>query len=295
MSESIGKLALALSKAQGAMKGAKKDAKNPHLRSKYADLESCWDACREQLSENEISVIQMPQPVDGKLFLVTTLAHSSGESISGTIPIIYGDSKGLTPMQAMGSALTYARRYGLCCLVGISPEDDDGESAGHHAPPDKALYKSNLALLEQAVLASSTMDEYAAATAQISSVKASLSPDDLELLRALCARQKAAIVGSVEKETGEIKPAAHPQDTTDQYVSAAQLKRLNAMISEHGLNRDHIKLALKSQAGIDSTKDILKADYEDICARLDDLSDFGANLAKEQSKVKPSPSHAAAP
>ena len=47
-SESIGKLAEALSKAQGKMKGAAKDSANPFFKSRYADLASIWDACRDE-------------------------------------------------------------------------------------------------------------------------------------------------------------------------------------------------------------------------------------------------------
>ena len=51
-SESIKELATALAKAQGELKHASKDSVNPHFRSKYADLASVWEACREALSTN---------------------------------------------------------------------------------------------------------------------------------------------------------------------------------------------------------------------------------------------------
>ena len=56
MSETIGKLAAALAKAQAEIRGAKKDADNPFFKSTYADLASVWDACREPLSKNELAV-----------------------------------------------------------------------------------------------------------------------------------------------------------------------------------------------------------------------------------------------
>ena len=52
MSENINELAMALSKAQGQIKPAIKDKKNPHFKSSYADLASTWEACRSALSEN---------------------------------------------------------------------------------------------------------------------------------------------------------------------------------------------------------------------------------------------------
>lgn len=126
------KLASALSKAQGEMEGAKKDSSNPAFRSKYADLASVWDAVREPLSKHGLCILQFPCPAqDGQVGLVTTLLHESGESIS---QVFYMPVKDKTNAQAVGSALTYARRYSLMAVCGIAPEDDDGNSAAGRAP-----------------------------------------------------------------------------------------------------------------------------------------------------------------
>lgn len=123
----IAELTKALSKAQGAMGFAKKDANNPFYSSKYADLASVWDACREPLSANGLAVIQISvKPSEpNRVAVDTILSHSSGEWISGVLE--------LTPVkadpQSVGSAITYARRYGLQAIVGIAPEDDDGNAA----------------------------------------------------------------------------------------------------------------------------------------------------------------------
>lgn len=135
----VGQLAAALAKAQGKLEGAKKDAKNPHLGNKYADLESCWNACRAVLAANELAVSQ-PTRVDsnGTVIVTTVLMHSSGESIRGELPAMFGSGeKGRSTMQSLGSAITYARRYGLCAMVGIAPEDDDGAGAGNYQRPQR--------------------------------------------------------------------------------------------------------------------------------------------------------------
>lgn len=124
-SESIAKLAAALSKAQGALNGAKKDSDNPFFKSKYADLESVWHACRQPLADNELSVIQTTDFVEGKPLLITTLAHSSGEWIRSITPLFMTKFDSHT----MGSALTYARRYALAAMVGVVQTDDDGNEA----------------------------------------------------------------------------------------------------------------------------------------------------------------------
>lgn len=125
-SENIAAISSALAKAQGAIEGAKKDSANPHFKSKYADLASCWDACREALSANEIAVIQAPgELADGVVEITTMLCHSSGEWFREMLPFPLPkvDAHGL------GSAITYGRRYALAAMVGIAPEDDDGNAA----------------------------------------------------------------------------------------------------------------------------------------------------------------------
>jgi hypothetical protein len=124
-SEARGALAKALATAQSQIKGATKDATNPHFKNKYADLSSVWDACRKPLSENGLSILQYTVIHEGQPALVTMLLHVSGESVEGLTPLLVGKQD----MQALGSAITYARRYGLAAMVGVAPEDDDGQAA----------------------------------------------------------------------------------------------------------------------------------------------------------------------
>lgn len=126
-SEQINELAAALAKAQGQIEGAKKSSSNPFFKSKYADLAECWNTCREALTANEISVIQMPEEINenGRLNITTMLAHSSGQYISSTLTMTVTK---LDP-QAIGSTITYGRRYALAAMVGLAQEDDDGEKA----------------------------------------------------------------------------------------------------------------------------------------------------------------------
>lgn len=136
-SESIAALAAALSKAQADMHGAHKDKSNAYFKSRYADLMAVWDACRKPLSDNGLCVIQTTLHTDGELVSVeTTLAHSSGEWITGVLSM----KPAKADPQGIGSCLTYARRYALSSIVGIAPEDDDGNAATHgkQAPATKS-------------------------------------------------------------------------------------------------------------------------------------------------------------
>ena len=135
-SEEIGELAKALATAQGEIKNAPKDQSNPFFKSKYTDLAGIVDACRAPLAKNGLAVIQgsvtpMDQngePIGHMVQLETMIIHSSGQWISSVIS--------MTPSkfdpQGIGSCITYARRYALASMVGVAPEDDDG-NAGEHA------------------------------------------------------------------------------------------------------------------------------------------------------------------
>ncbi len=126
-SDQINEIATALAKAQGQIEGAVKGKENPHFRSKYADLGAVWDACREHLAKNGISVLQpVGRLEDGTPCTFTRLLHSSGQWVQdGGTPLLLSKQD----MQGLGSALTYSRRYGLMSMVGIAPEDDDAEAA----------------------------------------------------------------------------------------------------------------------------------------------------------------------
>lgn len=123
-SDQVNELALALSKAQGEIKGAVKDSLNPHFKATYADLNSVWNACREALSKNGLAVVQGTAPSEkGTLRIITKLIHSTGQWIESTldVPLSKIDAQGL------GSAYSYGRRYSLSAIVGVTQEDDDAE------------------------------------------------------------------------------------------------------------------------------------------------------------------------
>jgi hypothetical protein len=129
-SPTIGALAAALAKAQGEIKGAIKDSANPFFKSKYADLTSVKDACQEALTKYNIAVIQGPRANGAQVIVTTMLAHESGEWVSEEFS---AHAKDDSPQSVM-ACVTYLRRGGLAAMVGVAPEDDDGESAQPRAP-----------------------------------------------------------------------------------------------------------------------------------------------------------------
>jgi len=132
-SPNINELASALAKAQALFQPAAKNKTNPHLKSKYADLVSVTEAVKKPLADNGLSYVQLMESDRAEITCVTTLMHSSGQWIAGRLTLHGKD----TSPQAMGSAITYARRYGLSAMLGIvTDEEDDGEAS--QAQPAKA-------------------------------------------------------------------------------------------------------------------------------------------------------------
>jgi len=151
-------LTTVLAKAQSELKKAAKSADNPYFKSKYAGLDEVIEACRNTLNKHGIAVTQTVEytpevtrkgevsedkyTTPQQTLLVTTLLYRE-QSIRSVIPLNYK----LGDMQSFGSALTYARRYGLaaiCCLSTEDSLDDDGNKAvGEEKVAAKVNKRSN--------------------------------------------------------------------------------------------------------------------------------------------------------
>jgi len=141
MSQSIGKLAEALAKAQGEMPSAPKDAKNPHFKNNYASFESIVANWKSVGPKYGLSISQLPIAAEnGAVGVRTVLMHQSGEFLASTLLLkpVKGDP------QAAGSAITYAKRYAFAAITGMptGEGDDDAESASgrgerRHDPPPR--------------------------------------------------------------------------------------------------------------------------------------------------------------
>jgi len=136
-SDEIGELMGALAKAQAKIASAVKSKTNPFFKSKYADLPAIWEACKEPLSSNGLSVVQTVEGNHNEMYLTSILGHSSGQWIKSKIPLILAKKD----PQSMGSCITYARRYALAALVGVcgDDEDDDSEAASKAARAEKKV------------------------------------------------------------------------------------------------------------------------------------------------------------
>lgn len=143
-SEKTEMIAEALAKAQGSFKNPErnrtvkvkyKDSDREYEFS-YATLDCILETVRKPLSENGLSIIQPVEYEAATPFCITRLMHGSGQWIETAIPVEVM-AKGA---QAFGSALTYARRYGIVSLLAIAAEEDDdanSASGNEHTKSDR--------------------------------------------------------------------------------------------------------------------------------------------------------------
>lgn len=206
----------ALANAQGKIQEPKYDKENPFFKkadgtlSRYASLTSVWAAIRAPFSSEGLSIVQGLKNLDnGKLSLITTLTHKSGEKEIFECPV-FTDKNG---MQALGSAITYARRYSLNCIAGTSGEEDDDGNGADGKDSDKNKKNEN-------------------------------------------------------QNQGNQRPSYDDHQKNKQQaegpkvITAEQLKRLWAIAGECGYDHDAVHNVLRP-AGIESTKDLPQARYED--------------------------------
>ena len=160
-------LATALIKAQAEFRTVPQSGENKFHKAKYSTLKDCWDIARPVLAKHGLCVLQFPDVLmgvgslgespHGNYVLKTVVLHESGESMEGYQPILSAKQDA----QSMASALTYARRYGLCSALGLvsGDEDDDGNAAsqvkshpapvGVTAPPKPSGGATNPSIEEQ--------------------------------------------------------------------------------------------------------------------------------------------------
>ena len=136
---SIKEISVALVKAQSKMGGAVKGAANPFYKSKYSDLNSVIEACKEHLNAEGISVLQPVVSDETGDYVETIFMHISGEFLSSRLKL---RTLKENDMQAYGSAISYARRYGLQSMGFIPAVDDDAESTQSRAKPTKSKEES---------------------------------------------------------------------------------------------------------------------------------------------------------
>jgi hypothetical protein len=144
-SENINEIAKALSKFQADVKNPSNSAVNPQFKSKYAPLDVVINTVKPVLADNGLSFIQSTGSFGEAIIVTTLLMHESGQWIESdplTLPAYQTKGGGVKEFNAQGagSSLTYARRYSLSAILGLSSEDDDD---GNHASGQGGYKEAN--------------------------------------------------------------------------------------------------------------------------------------------------------
>lgn len=125
-----------------------KNAKNPHFKNTYADINALIEAVEPILLENGLVLLQ---PVNDGIVTTRIIHAESGEEISSAIQLPTAN----TPQQ-LGSAITYYRRYTLQSLLSLQAEDDDGQEANKTKPAPKGKPKVDFVKAVEAIKAGKT-------------------------------------------------------------------------------------------------------------------------------------------
>ena len=112
-----------------AVGAIRKDKTNPYHKSKYADINAVLAVITEPLSQAGLVDVDTTRiDENGNMYLITRIVNidNPNEFIEIETPLLLKDKNN---PQALGSALTYGRRYNRVTLLGLEQEDDDGNNA----------------------------------------------------------------------------------------------------------------------------------------------------------------------
>ena len=216
---------------------------------KYADLATITKALMPRMAALGLSFSGCPTMIDGQFMLAYRLVHMSGDSDerSGFYPLPQG-----TP-QAVGSAITYARRYTLCAVTGVAPDedDDDGQASEREA-------RAELAALRR--LPPET-DAHGAIT-------------EAEIARTMYGPEPGAwrATSTAENDPWYDAPEQPAQDPGQRSATAAQLKAIHAKYGEMGIKgRDVCLATTRRHLGLDvlgSHSDLTRRQAGDLLGKL---------------------------
>lgn len=233
-SESTKEIFGALVKLQAKLKPAPMDKVNPFFNSPYASYESCRGSCQAEMAELGLAVLHFPAIVEGKPALECVLAHSSGEWVSETT--LLNPTK--NDPQALGSAITYMKRYSFSALVGqVTGDDDDGNAAT--APSTQVVQKRTAAPPAAGQPAASRQN----------------SPQ----------RPANNIGGAVDRVLQNARPQGGGGDKSP---TEKQLNRMFAIATSKGVDDEQLHVLLSDKWGIASAKDLNRQQYDTFCNYL---------------------------
>lgn len=257
-SENIDILTNALVDAQKATKGAEINADNPFYKSKYADLPAVCRASKTALANNGLAISQgcdfefnpvTGEPID---FLVTMLSHSSGQWIQARQRVKPVKAGG----QEMGKEITYARRYGGLAIINNYAVGDPDLDAEAIQGDEKAKKEAARKVGEKKVKKlQSDLDK-----------KKSEDQDDIPFGDVPKMNDKGTKIIDYDV-IDKMDPVIQPEELglgKIKYISEKQRKLLFVKSKDAGWTDEELKAYLDGSHGIQSTKEIPVAQFNEI-------------------------------
>lgn len=201
----------------------KKSGWNPMFKSHYATLDGVYDAIEPILAKAGLHlqqrVIENPaeHPLDRIALETLVVDLESGEHLSSTITLPF-EKKG---PQAAGSALTYARRYGIQAVLGLRVDDDDGNRA---QAADKAAQGQGAGAKVQSRISPDV--------APPGQAQAATLPPDWEYVLWVGQIREAASLQELQ-QLGKLGQLASPQMTAEQKGEAHEAYRARLETLQH--------------------------------------------------------------
>lgn len=235
----------ALAKAQGEFPPIPKD-KTVRVKTKtggfyeysYADLTSIINLIRPVLTKNDLGFYQSVSESENKLLCVTTLFHGSGQTIYNQFPMTIREEG----MQALGGVLTFAKRYGLTALLGISTDEDTDAGEKNEANKNNESPKI--------LPPNSTIQVRSNTNPKGDYSRPAMSAKDIK----------------VDEQKIEGNNTSGPTE--------AQLKRYWALFKKSGWKEEELKLFLKDKLNTTSSKALTSNSYKIICDLLERKVNF---------------------
>ena len=233
-SDARDQLIAALVQVQRQVKSPRKTGYNSHRQYHYATLADILDACRPALAEAGLAILQTPIWGPRGLELVTTLAHTSGQWVRCRMPVL-----SVSDPQAMGSALTYARKYSVLTIVGLAPDDDDdGEGAMPRPQPTPARAPQTRAGRPQAAGRARAQPQPTTAAQAQAAPTAAPEVDVAAWTRRIHAARTRDDLAALLREMASAIPEAHPaRDQLRREVQRRQDAIAYAESQARGLDR----------------------------------------------------------
>lgn len=241
-SDQFAEVAAALAKAQLVIENPTKN-KTANVKTRtgtdysydYTDLAAVLDAVRKPFADNGIALLQPPSVGErGLVSVQTLLVHTTGQWVGCTLSASVADPG----PQAIGTAISYLRRYGLQSLAGLAAEDDD-------AKPPKAKPQGTRGPQQSSEPSRSAQSS----TSQ-------RGPSAAPPLREPQARASGPVA---------VQPAlANELPASPEFVTDIQRRKLWKIATDIGWREIELQAFLKRRFNVDSTKQIPTARYDEI-------------------------------